>query len=619
MAQTPRNINYITRDFESIRESLIDYAKTYFPTSYTDFSPTSPGMMFIEMTSYVGDILSFYLDNQIQETFLQYASQQENIYSIAYMLGYRPKVTAAAETVISISQRVPSTLSGSTTIPDYSYTLLLPQNTQVNSINGTTPYLIQDFVDFSFSSSIDPTVVTVYQIDNTTGQPTQYLLTKTRKAISAEIKTATFSFATPERFATRTIVDTDIIGILNVTDTAGNSWYEVPYLGQETVFTDLKNTQANGFTGVGGTNYVLQLEKQPKRFVTRFKNETTLEIQFGGGTVADANEEIVPNLNNIGIGLPVKRAQLTTAFDPTNFLFTDTYGIAPSNTTLTVTYMTGGGARSNVPANTLTSIVDKSGITFASTPVGGAVTAQTYFNSLEVINTTPGAGGNDGDDLETIRQNAFKAFGAQLRVVTPDDYLVRALSMPPEYGAISKAYPAPALAANTSPTDTASSLDLYVLSYNSSKQLETASTAVKNNLVSYLSKPYSMIGSKVRIKDAFIINIGVFFDIITYPGINANEVLFNCIAAVQNFFKIDDWNINEPIVLRDIYTLLDPIRGVQTVKQVSIHNKVGEGYSAYAYDIASATKNGIIYPSQDPMVFEVKYPEVDIKGRAVNL
>ena len=128
-----------------------------------------------------------------------------------------------------------------------------------------------------------------------------------------------------------------------------------------------------------------------------------------------------------------------------------------------------------------------------------------------------------------------------------------------------------------------------------------------------------MIGSKVRIKDAFIINIGVFFDIITYPGINANEVLFNCIAAVQNFFKIDDWNINEPIVLRDIYTLLDPIRGVQTVKQVSIHNKVGEGYSAYAYDIASATKNGIIYPSQDPMVFEVKYPEVDIKGRAVNL
>jgi len=620
MAQTSRNINYITRDFDSLKETLVDYAKTYFPTTYNDFSPTSPGMMLIEMTAYVGDILSFYLDNQIQETFLQHARQQENIYSLAYMLGYRPKAATAAEATITFSQRVPSIVSGTTTVPDYSYGLFIPQNLTINSANNNTPYLVQDFIDFSYSSSADPTLVSVYQVDTATGQPTQYLLTKTRKAISAEIKTTSFSFSGTERFATRTISDINILSVLDITDSAGNLWYEVPYLGQETVFTEIRNTATVVPGAMNGVSHLLRLEKQPRRFVSRFRDQSTLEVQFGGGTVNDSDEEVVPNSNNVGLGVPFKKSLLTTAFDPTNFLYTDTYGIAPSNTTLTVRYLTGGGVQSNVPANTLTAIPNKSGITFVTAPTNASVNAQTYFDSLEVINTAAGSGGNDGDDLETIRQNSLKAFGAQLRTVTANDYLVRALSLPPNYGTIAKAYITPTLASNMSAGDSTTILDLYVLSYNADKQLITASDNIKTNLTTYLSQ-YRAVSDRINIKNAFIINIGVEFDILTYPSVNTNEVLFNCITKIKEFFNIDNWEINEPIILRDIYALLDSVRGVQTVKQVSITNKVGEsnGYSAYAYSIEGATKNNVIYPSLDPMIFEVKYLDTDIKGRVVNL
>lgn len=620
MAQTSRNINYITRDFDSLKETLVDYTKTYFPSTYNDFSPTSPGMMLIEMTAYVGDILSFYLDNQVQETFLQHARQQENIYSLAYMLGYRPKAAAAAETTVTFSQRVPSIVSGTTTVPDYSYSLLIPQNLTINGTNGNTPYLVQDFVDFSFSSSADPTTVSVFQIDNSTGQPTQYLLTKTRKAISAEIKSTTFSFTSPERFATRTITDVNILGILDITDAAGNVWYEVPYLGQETVFTEIQNKVTTTPGTAGDVSHLLRLQKQPRRFVSRFQNETTLEIQFGGGTVSDSSEEIVPNTNNVGLGITFKKSLLSTAFDPTNFLYTNTYGIAPSNTTLTVRYLVGGGAQSNVPANTLTAIPSKTGVTFTNTPTNGSVNAQTFFDSLEVNNLIAGSGGNDGDDLETIRQNSLKAFGAQLRTITPNDYLVRALSLPPSYGTVAKAYITPTVASNMSVGDSTAVLDLYVLSFDADKRLVAASNNVKTNLSTYLSQ-YKAVGDKVNIKDAFIINIGVEFDILTYPSTNTNEVLFNCITKVKEFFNVDNWEINEPIILRDLYAILDSIRGVQTVKQVNIVNKVGEsnGYSPYAYSIDGATKNGVIYPSLDPMIFEVKYLDSDIKGRVVSL
>ena len=238
-----RDIKYFNRDFAGLKNLLIDFTKTYFPNTYNDFSPASPGMMFMEMSAYVGDVLSFYLDNQIQETFVQYARQTQNLYTLAYMLGYKPKVTKPAAVDIDFYQQIPAKLSGSTYIPDFDYALVFSENTQIKSATGTEYFLVQDSVDFTASSSIDPTEVTVYQISG--GNPQYYLLKKTRKGISAKIQTATFTFGTPVPFSTVTIDTPDIIQVLDIVDSDGNTWYEVPYLGQEMVFRPVKNTNPN--------------------------------------------------------------------------------------------------------------------------------------------------------------------------------------------------------------------------------------------------------------------------------------------------------------------------------------------------------------------------------------
>jgi hypothetical protein len=617
---TRRNISYINKDFTELRASLVNYARTYFPTTYNDFSPASPGMMFMEMAAYVGDVLSFYLDNQLQETYLQYARQTNNLYELAYMFGYKPNVTQVATTFVDFYQQIPAIPSGSTYVPDFSYALYIPSDSTVTqNTTNKVPFLIQDPIDFSVSSSGDPTEVTIYEITGTT--PTYFLLKKSRKAISSTINTTTFSFGVnPIPFSTVEINTDKIVGILDITDSDNNKWYEVDYLGQEMVFDSIKNTNQNDpnlSQYSGDTPYILKLEKIQRRFVTRFLDSGSLQIQFGAGTANDTDESIIPNPNNVGIGLPFEQSKLTTAYSPENFLFTKTYGIAPSNTTLTVRYLTGGGAVSNVPANSLNVFTGTAKFLNSGLP---PQTANYVFNSLGVTNPLAADGGGDGDSIEELRQNSSANFASQLRNVTQDDYLVRALSMPASYGVISKAYIEPTKAQSISAGESQSVLDLYVLSYNVNNQLITASPALKQNLTTYLSQ-YRMVNDSVNIKDGFIINIGVNFSIIVLPNFNSNDILTKCITALKDFFTIDKWAINEPIVLRDLYILLDAIEGVQTVQNVTITNLSGEdlGYSKYSYDIPAATQNNVIYPSLDPSIFEVKYPNTDIQGRVVNL
>ena len=620
---TKKNIQYINKDYSEFRASLIDYAKTYFPTTYNDFSPTSPGMMFMEQASYVGDVLSFYLDNQIQETFLQYARQTNNLYELAYMFGYKPNVTQVATTYINFYQWVPAlTPSGSEGyLPDFTYSLFIQPNAVVTqNINNPIPFIVQDPIDFSVSSSSDPTEVTIYEVSGTT--PVKFLLKKTRKAISATINSTQLDFTAPVQFDTRVIDNNNIIGILDVTDnTTGDEWYEVDYLGQEMVFDSIKNTNVNDpnlSQYSGDTPYLLKLEKVQRRFATRFLNSGSLQIQFGAGTVADDDESIVPNPDNVGLGLPFEQDKMNVAYSPSNFLFTKTYGIAPSNTTLTVRYLTGGGVGANVVANSLTSF--QGSASFLNSTIASTSTAQQVFNSLAVTNPIAADGGGDGDTIEEIRQNSSANFASQLRNVTQDDYLVRALSMPAKYGVVSKAYIEPTKAATLSAGESNSVLDLYILSYNANKQLTTSSPALKSNVTTYLSM-YRMVNDAVNIKDGFIINIGVNFDIIVLPDYNSNEVLTKCILTLKDYFSTDKWQINQPIIIRDIYNILDRVEGVQTIKTINISNISGEslGYSPYSYDIQAATIGNVIYPSLDPSIFEVKYPNTDIQGRVVNL
>ena len=316
---------------------------------------------------------------------------------------------------------------------------------------------------------------------------------------------------------------------------------------------------------------------------------------------------------NVGLGLPFQQDKLTTAFSPTNFIFTNTYGVSPTNTTLTVRYYTGGGVQSNVLSNTITDL-NTSNITFNK---GGleSTLANYIFNSTAANNIIAASGGQDGDTIEEIRQNSISQFATQMRNVTADDYLVRALSMPPKYGVVSKA-----LTQKPNAEDANTTLDLYVLTNDLNNKLTTASDALKNNLRTYINQ-YRMIGDTISIKDAFIINFGIQFEVITYPNFNSNEVIERCIIALRDYFIIDKWQLNQPIIVPDLFVLLDALEGVQTVRNVILTNIAGatSGYSQWAYDMDGANQNGTIFPSLDPSIFELKYPNVDIKGRVVNL
>ena len=610
-----RDINYINKDFSEFRKQLINYSQTYFPNTYTDFSETSPGMMFMEQTSYVGDILSFYLDNQIQENFLQYARQSNNIYELAYMFGYKPKLTSTSATTLDVYQEVPSVLDGSTYKPDFSYALRLEANSTFSSTTGVN-FLSQDVVDFSFSSSFNPTSITVSQTVG--GNPQYYLLKKSVNIISANLNSTTFTYNDPLPFQTNELSGTNIIKILDIFDSDNNQWYEVDYLGQETVFNSIKNTNVNDPNSGKDVPYLLRLKQVQRRFVTRINDKGQMMIQFGVGSPLDTTEEIIPNPNNVGLGLPIKKDKLTTAFSPTNFLYTGTYGIAPSNTTLTVRYLTGGGVEANIPANDITSLTNQSQLKFNQSGLTDS-TATYVFNSFSVTNPEAAMGGGGGDTLEEIRQNTMMMAATQKRSVTADDYLVRALSMPSDFGSITKAHiETPKVKDNQ--VSTVETLNLFVLSQNLNGQLDYASSTLKNNLRTYLSQ-YRVIGDNIEIRDAFIINIAVDFEIVVLPEFNNNEVLLECITSLQDHFLIDKWQINQPIIVRDLYVMLDRVKGVQTVKDVSISNKAGStlGYSEYAYDIILATQNKVIYPSLDPSVFEVRYPNSDIKGKVVPL
>jgi hypothetical protein len=605
MTNEDKNISYLNKDFGSFKAELQQYAKTYFPTTYNDFTEATPGNMFIEMASYVGDVMSFYLDTQVQENFLLYAKEKENLYAQAYVMGYRPKASYASNTMVDIYQLVPSIINGGITTPDYTtYGVIVPTNTSLTSTTNGTKFLTTQQVDFTDTGSTEITFV----------DSNYYLLKKSVPAISAEIKETTINVGTNQKFATTTITDDNILQILNVTGSMGNQWYEVPYLAQSSIFQQIANPSYN----TDQVPYLLQLQRAPRRFVSRILSDNTLQIEFGAGlSINKTDSQIIPTPSNIQAGTVPGISLLTNNYNEAGTFFTQEYGLVP-NGDLTVKYLVGGGITSNVPANDLTTI-DKTGVTF---PGGGGALNATVLQSIVSSNPNPSSGGRNGDTVDEIRQNALYAYSTQLRAVTKDDYIVRAMSMPADYGTVAKAYISQDL--NTNPQETVAhtspfnplALDLYILSYNSDKQLTTAVPTLKQNLVTYLNQ-YRMVTDAINIKDAYYINIGLNFDIIILSGYSNKDVITNCINALKDYFNTDKWQINQPIIISDITSKLLQVKGVQSVVKLEITNKQGGNYSQYGYDIAGATKSGNIYPSLDPAIFEIRFPDVDIQGRVV--
>ena len=614
-----KDVKYLSKDFNSFKKQLIEFAEIYFPNNFNDFSEGNPGMMFLEMASYVGDVLSFYTDTQLREVFLQLAEDKESLFNLAYSLGYKPKNSTAASVILDITQLVPSKLISGSYEPDYDYALNIQANSTFESTENSSFYTTQD-ADFNFSSSFNPTTVSVFNFD-ALNNPEYYLLKKKIPSISGEIKTKNFPIGPIEKFKTISLFARDFLSIESIIDSDGNKWHEVPYLAQDTIFEEITNNAANDpdlFHYNAQTPYLLKLLKSTKRFITRINPNDIIEIQFGAGISDKADEQIIPNPDNIGLGIKDGRSTLDLAYDPSNFLHTKTYGEAPSNTTLTISYLSGGGIDANVNSNTIT----ETGTLNVSNKTGINTSMLSFIkSSIASTNLEAARGGGSGDTAEELKMNISANFAAQNRTVTKEDYIIRTLSLSPKLGRVAKAYiqqddQLSPLTTEPNRIPNPLALNLYTLGYDQNKNLTTLNTATKTNLATYLEQ-YRMLTDSINIKNAFIINFSMDFIITTFKNYNNQEVLLQCITELKSYFNIDKWQINQPIIISEVENLIGSVKGVQTVEDVSFENKNGEslGYSKYKYGFEKATLNNIIYPSMDPSIFEIKSPNLDIKGK----
>ncbi len=632
-----KEIRYLNKDFTSFKDNLIEFTKIYFPKEYNDFNESSPGMMFIEMASYVGDVLSYYIDNQFKESLLAFAEEKRTVYNMAQSLGYKPKLSSPATTDVDVFQTVPALSSGAgasyTTKPDLRYSMVIKSGMEIAASTGVT-FITQEDCNFKFSSSYDPLEISIYESSGNV--PTTYLLKKSVKASSGTIAVEYFTFNAAEKYKRIALANSNITEIISCTDSDGNDWYEVPFLAQDTVFEDMQNTEKNDddlYQYADQAPYLLKLIKTSRRFTTFIREDGRTELRFGAGTSDSPDEEIIPNPDTVGSALPGSPSYLNTAFDPSNFLKTKAYGQAPSNTQLTITYRYGGGIDHNVNSNTIRDIqsinvtTDQSGLT-------ASLIASTRA-SIAVNNPIPATGGRDAESIVEVKNNTLAYFQAQQRAVTKEDYITRIYALPTKYGNVAKCYIVQDTQLDSKSGANADSrvanplaLNLYTLGFDASKKLTNLNKAVKENIQTYLTQ-FRMVTDAVNIQNAYVINIGVKFNLLTKAGYNKDEVVLRAIQKVREFFQIDKWQIGQPIVIADLayqISLTDGVSAVVAPEEnnsdglpILIENKFLEsgGYSGNLYDIKSATQDGVIYPSLDPSIFELKFPNVDVEGRVI--
>lgn len=622
MSARKKEVKYLNKSFSEFKASLIEFAKTYFPQTYTDFNDADPGSMFMDMSAVVGDVLSLYDSKLYRENLLLQAQERKNLLNIAQAYGYKPKLSVPSTVEIDCYQLLPASGSGQNIAPDYSYAMIFKANSTVQSTEQDVSFTLVDDVNFNINTPSDPTIITVYNYNQTTGAPEFFLLKKKGKCISGQINTVNISVNEAKQFLKVRLNGENFIKIIDVTDADGNEWLEVPYLAQDTVFEQTLNTELVDpllAQYKSSTPYLLRTKQVPRRFVTRITQTEQVELQFGSGVSADSDGSIIPNPTRVGSPLVDGVSKFETSYDPSNVFLTKTYGQAPSNTTLTIRYLSGGGVSTNVAANT---IIKLSNVTLDTPrfPQNTQELNNLIRTSLAINNPERASGGAGPETAEEIRHNAMSALHAQNRAVSISDYIIRAYSMDPRFGSVYKAHIVQDEQLNLYDLQrrviNPFTLNLYTLGQNSDGQLAPLNLAVKQNLKTYLEQ-YRMATDSINIKDAYIINIGIVFEIIPVPGVNNNEVLLQCIAMLKDYFNIARWQINQPIIVGEIYDKLNDVAGVQHVSRVMINNLYDSslGYSNVLYNINSATKLGVIYPSLDPSIFEVKFPNRDIIGR----
>jgi hypothetical protein len=642
-----KDVKYLNRDFNSFKDALLEYAKTYFPTSYKDFSPASPGTMFIEMAAYVGDVLSYYTDYQFKESLLPYAEERKNVIALASYLGYKTKPTKSASANIDVYQLIPAIKnSDGEYVPDDTYALIIREYMEVTNSSGNS-YITSETLDFSIDTAISPRESTVYTRDDY-GIPQFFMIKKSVKVVAGSIITYNVTVGNPTKFFKIVFPEKNVLSILEIKDSDNNNWYEVDYLAQDTVFIENEN---NNLNNGNYSQYNTQVSKllnsirTSKKYIVKVDADNNTYLEFGSGTEVMANEVFYPTSDLVGIGLQ-NLNKLNISYDDSRLLNTDSYGQIPSNTTLTIKYLVGGGVLSNCPSEDIKNIKNVTYLNDLSqlTPSQNNL-FQTLQGTVRISNPDPATGGKDSESIDEIRNNALANFSSQNRAVTIDDYIVRVYGLPPRFGSIAKVFVSSNsntavninnnlsgfVDSNNSTTlindsvknylrkvnyDVSNpfSINLYVLSYDSNKNLTQINPALYNNIRKYLNR-YKMLTDGINIIDGYIINIGVDIKVLVYSNYNKREVIDEVINKTKNFFDIDKLGFNQTINISQLQLEIANVEGVQSVINIKFRNLTSDSgnYSPHEYNLEEATLNNIIYPSLDPSCWEIKYPDNDIR------
>ena len=589
-------INYTSRDFQSIRNDLITHIKRYYPTAYQDFNEASFGSIMIDTVAYVGDILSFYMDYNVNESFLETSIEENNILKLARQLGYKYKGIPASSGEVTLYVVVPAATNG--VQPDLDYAPILKKGAVFSAGGQGGSYTLNEDVDFSLSSN----EVVVATVDSSTGVPTGYAIKAKGQIISGQLRTQNVDVGDFERFRKVLIQDEFITEIVTVFDSAGNEYYEVDYLTQDVIYTPIINKGADS----DKVPSILKPKKVPRRFVfEQLSNQYYL--QFGYGSETNLTNEVISEPNKVIMQVNGKDYITDESFDPTNLIETDKMGVCPTNTTLTIQYRKNSININNIGVNALSSVSDTN-FAFANVASLSQQKVASVIGSLEFENEKPIIGGVSAPTSQEIKYRAYGAFSSQNRAVTAEDYKSVVYSMPPKFGAVKRCNIV------QDKDSFKRNLNLYVISEDADGNLIESTNTLKENLKTYLSN-YKMINDTIDILDARIVNLQINLDIIAQEEKNKFEVLQNAIDALKFELLRSKYDIGEPVRISDMFSVLKNVDGILDIVSIGVERKTGSLYSTFSYDVKGNTSpDGRLLLAKENVIFEIKYPDSDIVG-----
>ena len=589
-------IKYTSRDFDSIKRDLLDFAKRYYPDSYKDFNEASFGSLMLDSVAYLGDILSFYLDYQANESFIQTAVEYKNIAKLAEQLGFKIQNTASSVGTAAFYLLIPSSPTAGYA-PDTSYLPILKANS-VFSSNAGASFTLLDDVRFDTAD----TEIVVARVDDTTGQPTYYAVKNYGKVVSGKFATEFLSTGNYEKFKKLALTGRNIVEILEVFDNEGKEYYEVDYLSHNVIYKEIENTRSDK-TSVPS---ILRPYVVPRRFIVA-NEEGVTKLQFGFGAESELNNPTFAQPDSVFIKRYGRSYETEQNFDPSQLLNSDKLGIVPANTTLTVTYRFNDSNSVNVSVGNLTKVVSPI-FSYNNRETLNTTVVNTINASLEIYNEDPIVGQITLPTTSEIKNRAFNYFATQNRAVTQNDLQSIAYSMPSKFGAVKR------IAAYKDSDSFKRNINMYVLSEDKSGKLVFATDTLKENLKNWISR-YKMMHDTIDILDGRIVNFGIEFTVIRDKRFEPSIVLTEAKKKIAEHFR-NPTNFGEPISISEIYSVLNKtVPGIVDTKRIRIINKVGGSYSSSAFDFDSATSpDGTMMMIPKNVCMELKFSDVDIKG-----